>query len=49
MNEDMKLPENKTCNDCIHSIRCTKLFGAQLTNTECDFLPIRFVQKDELK
>ena len=44
-NEDMKLPDNKTCGDCAHSFRCTKLFGAQLTNIECDFFPIKFVSK----
>ena len=42
-NEDMKLPDNKTCGDCAHLFRCIKLFGAQLTNMECDFFPIKFV------
>lgn len=40
---DMKLPEGKTCNDCCHRYRCTVIFGASLTNDECDFSPSRFV------
>ena len=42
MSDEMKLPDNKSCADCIHANRCTKLFGVKLTNTECDFYPIAF-------
>lgn len=44
MNEDMKLPEGKTCADCVHVKRCTSMFGVNTTDTECDFGPSRFVE-----
>lgn len=42
--EDMKLPEGKTCGDCIHFERCVMLFGCPKTNDHCDWSPSRFIQ-----
>jgi len=39
MSDDMKLPEGKTCANCLHVVRCVVLFGAKHTNTICDFSP----------
>ena len=41
--DDMKLPEGKTCADCYHEQRCVKMFGAKPENKTCDFCPSRFV------
>lgn len=41
----MKLPEGKTCADCLHCRKCTSMFGAKPENNYCDFYPVRFVQK----
>ena len=46
---EMKLPPGKTCKDCQHCYRCTKMFGAKETNTECDFYPMRFQDKKQLE
>ena len=40
--DEMNLPKGKTCNDCVHCYRCTKIFGVTITNTTCDFYPSRF-------
>lgn len=41
--EQMKLPEGKTCADCVHADRCEALFGAVRRGfTSCDFWPSRF-------
>ena len=45
LESDMKLPDGKVCSDCVHCYRCTLIFGAKRTNTECDFYPIRFKEK----
>jgi hypothetical protein len=41
--QDMRLPDGKTCGDCAHSYRCT-IFGftPSLENARCDFWPSRF-------
>ena len=44
---EIKLPNNKTCGDCVHFKRCNYLFSAQLNYTNCDFYPIRFKEKDK--
>ena len=41
----MKLPEGKTCADCLYSKKCVSMFGAKLENSYCDFYPVRFSQK----
>ena len=45
MDDDMKLPEGKICNDCVHIYRCSKIYGVQGTETGCDFAPSRFQHK----
>lgn len=42
----MDLPEEKTCADCIHVVRCTTMFGAKAENNYCGFEPVRFVEKN---
>lgn len=44
----MMLPEGKTCNDCVHYERCTRLIGLHNTNgsTSCDWFPSLFKEKD---
>lgn len=42
MDQDMELPEGKTCKDCVNFRRCSGLFGAKETWTTCDFAPSRF-------
>lgn len=42
---NMKLPEGKTAETCIHFYRCSKMFGCQAKNTSCDFAPSRYVEK----
>jgi hypothetical protein len=41
--QDMRLPDGKTCGDCVHIYRCT-IFGftSSPANTSCDFWPNRF-------
>jgi len=46
---DMILPEGKTCADCYHCNRCTKIFGVNSENIECDFSPSRFVELDKIE
>ncbi len=41
---EKKLPEGKTCSDCVHAPRCAMLMGARVREwTSCDFWPRRFV------
>jgi hypothetical protein len=40
---EMRLPQGKTCADCIHGLLCDGLFGAMRRKfTSCDFWPSRF-------
>ena len=39
---DMKLPDGKTCADCAYYKRCWALFECPADNTECDWAPSRF-------
>lgn len=40
---EMRLPEGKTCGDCVHGRRCDMLFGAVRRKfTSCDFWPSKF-------
>lgn len=41
---EMKLPEGKTCRDCVHHRRCSMLIGNISENTSCDWHPSRFVE-----
>jgi hypothetical protein len=40
--DDMDLPEGKTCGDCVNVSLCTKMYGAKPENIWCDFSPSRF-------
>jgi hypothetical protein len=42
MKDDMKLPDGKTCNDCIHFQRCSWLISCSPNNTNCDWSPSKF-------
>ena len=43
----MRLPGTKTCGDCAHFNRCSKLFAAKPDNRLCDFSPHRFYPAKE--
>lgn len=40
--EEMKLPQGKTCGDCAHIKRCLAFGFTRATATSCDFHPSRF-------
>ena len=40
--DDMKLPEGKIANSCIHFNKCSKMFGCKKHYTNCDFSPSRY-------
>jgi len=42
---ELNLPAGKTCKDCVHCYRCTRMFGVKETNVECDFYPVLFQEK----
>ena len=42
MDEEMKLPKGKKCEDCHFVKKCVAMFGVKPENTYCDFYPIRF-------
>lgn len=49
-NEAKKLPEGKACGDCVHVRRCRAFgFTSSESNTNCDFLPNRFVTAAEVE
>jgi hypothetical protein len=39
---EMKLPEGKTCGDCLSCRRCCLIFGHVPEDTSCDWWPSRF-------
>lgn len=39
---EMKLPDGKSCDDCIHSKRCFSLGFSVTQRKSCDFWPSRF-------
>lgn len=41
----MVIPDDKTCVDCAHFDRCSKMFGVKATYGTCDFFPRKFVLK----
>ena len=45
MNEQTKLPDGKTCSDCLHLEKCVSLFGGDAGRSACDFFPSRFVDR----
>ncbi len=46
---EMRLPEGKTCGDCVHFERCNKLVGSCVSWTSCDFHPSRFQEVARLR
>ncbi len=42
---EMRLPEGKTCGDCVHTSRCVALFGHTGVDTSCDFHPSRYRER----
>lgn len=44
----MRLPEGKTCGDCVHCRRCCAMFGHVPSDMSCDFYPSRFRPADQL-
>ena len=45
---DMKLPEGKSCINCIHWLRCKGLiFTLEPESTSCDWSPSRFKESPE--
>lgn len=40
--ENMNLPVGMTCGDCVHSRRCTMIFGHIPEDEVCDWAPSRF-------
>jgi len=40
--QDMHLPDGKTCGDCVHFRRCNLMFGHIATDEVCDWAPSRF-------
>lgn len=48
MNDDMDLPEGKSCADCAHFERCAAFIGSKWINDQqhrCDWAPSRFRQR----
>jgi len=43
MEDDMKLPEGKTCGDCAHLDWCKTFISVNPANTHCDWSPSRFL------
>lgn len=43
--DEMQLPEGKTCADCTYCRKCVSIWGAKETNVRCDFNPSRFTQR----
>lgn len=41
----MKLPEGRTCDDCIHARRCFAMGYSEPGRTNCDFYPSKFILK----
>ena len=40
--DNMNLPKDKTCADCVHCRRCTMMFGHIPADEVCDWAPSRF-------
>ena len=46
----MKLPEGKTCGDCVHMDRCVRVLGCtKPERTSCDFFPNKFKEASNAK
>lgn len=40
--DKMRLPQGTKCGDCVHTRRCSMIFGHTQTDTYCDWSPSRF-------
>jgi hypothetical protein len=49
MKKEDELPVNKTCGDCVHIYRCSKIYGHVESDKYCDWIPIRFQEKTEVR
>jgi len=45
--DDMDLPAEMTCADCIHCERCCAIFGHIPADQVCDWSPSRFRAKEQ--
>ena len=45
--DDMKLPEGKTCGDCHYYRFCCGFFMCPQQNTKCDWSPSKYVGREE--
>jgi len=46
---DMDLPAGKTCSDCVHCLRCCKMFGHIPEDEGCDWSPSRFQERQSIE
>lgn len=49
INDPANLPDGKGCGDCVFFPRCKRFIGANAADEVCDWIPIRFVQRDAEK
>jgi len=45
--KEMLLPEGKTCANCRHFERCSKMYGAHDKRQDCDFYPNKFQDSND--
>ncbi len=45
MPDEMKIPEEKTCQSCFHLKRCVSLYGVKAESVTCDWSPSRYQEK----
>lgn len=45
--DEMRLPDGRTCRQCVHFARCTFLIGVHPDSTVCDWHPSQFAEKLE--
>ena len=48
MEEDMELPEGKTCRDCVRFLYCVAFLDLSGEETSCDWSPSYFVDEQAL-
>lgn len=41
------LPDGKTCGDCVNIYRCNAIFGHQIDDEVCDWVPSRFASRTD--
>ena len=45
MNDEMNIPEEKTCGSCFHLKRCVSLYGVKAESVTCGWSPSRYQEK----